>query len=101
MMFIKKADISSDIRAKFEELGADAVRSKLDHVIGVRSLDQQDKKEEPLGEGVKASGREMREWLAEEAARQACWLKAGVIVAVIFGLVSVIGAVVSVVAALH
>jgi hypothetical protein len=100
-MFLKKADIPREIRAKFEVLGIDAVRSKLDHVIAVRTFDQQDKKEEPLGEGLMASGREMSDWLTEKAAQQTWWLKAGVIVAVVFGLVSVVGAVVSVMAALH
>jgi uncharacterized protein len=89
-MFVKKANIPSKVRAKLKELGIPAVQSKLDHVIGVRRLDDQDKKEEPLGDGLMASGREMREWLAEQAAWQSWWPKAGVIVAMILGLVSIV-----------
>ena len=100
-MFVRKANIPADIRAKFEELGRDAIRSKYDHVVGVRGLNDQDKKEEPLGEGLVASGREMREWLAEKAAWDGWWLKAGVIVTVVSALIAVVGAVVSVMAAWH
>jgi hypothetical protein len=60
-------------------------------------LNDQDKKEEPLGEGLVASGREMREWLAWDG----WWLKAGVIVTVVSALIAVVGAVVSVMAAWH
>ena len=38
-MFVRMANIPDNIRAKFEELGADAIRSKLDKVMAVRGLD--------------------------------------------------------------
>jgi hypothetical protein len=43
----------------------------------------------------------MREWLAEKAAWDGWWLKAGVIVTVVSALIAVVGAVVSVMAAWH
>jgi hypothetical protein len=85
-MFVKKANIPPNIRAKFQELGRPTIQIKYNYVAGVKRLDDQDKKDEPLGGGVTASGREMREWLAEQALRDACWRNAGVIFAVIFGL---------------
>jgi hypothetical protein len=75
MMLIKYAHIDSCVRAKLEELGVDAVRIKLGHVTGVRSFGKQDVSEEDLGEGVKASGRQMREWLSEKIAREALWVR--------------------------
>jgi hypothetical protein len=85
-MLLKKADIPKEVRAKFEELGRPTIQIKYNYVAEVKRLDDQDKKDEPLGSGVTAFGREMREWLAEQASRDACWRNAGVIFAVIFGL---------------
>jgi hypothetical protein len=75
-MLLKKAEIPKEVRAKFEELGRPTIQVKYNYVAGVKRLDDQDKKDEPLGGGVTASGREMREWLAEQASRDACWRNA-------------------------
>jgi hypothetical protein len=80
-MLVRTAKIDPRIRGKFEELGVDAIRSQLAGVIAVRSFDQQDMKEVRLGDGLTASGREMREWLHEKASRESCWIRAGVIIA--------------------
>lgn len=82
-MCVRKANIPSDVRAKFEQHGVEAIKSKLHYVVGVRGLDKQDDKEEALGDAVKASGREMREWLAEKAAWEALWVRVGVIAAIV------------------
>jgi hypothetical protein len=80
-MLVRKAKIDPRVRAKFKKLGVDAARSQLAGVIAVRTFDQKDMKEVRLGDGLMASGREMTEWLDEQAARERCWLRAGVIIA--------------------
>jgi len=93
-MWTRKANIDPRIRAKFEELGVDAIRSKLHHVTGVRALGQQNEPEEDLGDGLLASGKQMRGWLSEQAAREACWLRFGVIAAVLAAIFSLLALVV-------
>jgi hypothetical protein len=68
------------VRAKLEELGADAIRAKLVWIMNVRTLAQQDDLE-PLGDDVRASRRQMQEWLTEKDALMFRWVKAGVILA--------------------
>ncbi|MGO9721753.1 MAG: hypothetical protein ACLPOA_14530 [Methylocella sp.] len=77
--------IDSPVRAKLEELGVDAVRSKLVWIMNVTTLGQQDNLE-PLGDGLSASRRQMQEWLREKSAREFCWVRVGVIAAVIAAL---------------
>ena len=69
-----KAQIDPRVRAKLEEIGVDAVKSKLVWIMNVRTLAQQDKKENPLGDGVLASRREMQEWLSEKNFRATLWI---------------------------
>src|SRR5262249_11065038 len=54
--------IDRRVSDKLEELGIDAVRSKLVWIMNVRTLSQQDDCED-LGDGVSASRRQMQEWL--------------------------------------
>jgi hypothetical protein len=84
-MLTKKPMIDSPVRAKLEELGVDAVRSKLVWIMNVTTLGQQDNLE-PLGDGLSASRRQMQEWLREKSAREFCWVRVGVIAAVIAAL---------------
>jgi hypothetical protein len=78
-----KSKIDRSVRAKLEEIGVDAVRSKLIWIMNVRTLGQQDAREEDLGEGIKASRREMQDWLNEKTARESRWVRVGVIAAVL------------------
>ena len=78
----KKAKIDPPVRAKLEQLGADAVKSKLIWIMNVRSLAEQDELQD-LGDGIKAPLRGMQEWLNEKAAREALWIRGGVIAAVL------------------
>lgn len=78
-----KSKIDRRVRAKLEEIGVDAVKSKLVWIMNVRTLGQQDEREEDLGYGIKASRREMQEWLSEKTAREALWIRVGVIAAVL------------------
>jgi hypothetical protein len=87
-----RAKIDDHVRSKLEELGVHAVRSKLIWIMNVQTLAEQDKRE-PLGDGVSASRREMQEWLAEKAARDARWIKAGVYVAILGVIVAAVAAV--------
>jgi hypothetical protein len=87
-----KSKINASVRAKLEELGVDTIRSKLAYIIGVRTLGQMDDKEE-LGGGVRASGREMQDWLREKAAYESRWTRVGVITAVIAAIAAVPAAV--------
>jgi hypothetical protein len=80
-----KPTIDSRVRAKLEELGVDAVRSKLVWIMSVTKLEQQDNLE-PLGDGLSASRRQMQEWLREKSAREFLWVRVGVIAAVIAAL---------------
>jgi hypothetical protein len=80
-----KPTIDSRVRAKLEELGVDAVRSKLVWIMNVTKLEQQDNLE-PLGDGLSASRRQMQEWLREKSAREFLWVRVGVIAAVIAAL---------------
>ena len=91
-MTVKNPKIDPRVRAKLEELGVDTVRSKLANIIGVRTLGQMDDPEE-LGGGVRASGREMQEWLREKAACEARWIRVGVVAAVIAAIAAVPAAV--------
>jgi hypothetical protein len=77
-----KTKIDPRVRAKLEEIGVDAVKSKLVWIMNVRTLAQQDEREEDLGDGIKASRREMQEWLREKTARESLWIRVGVIAAV-------------------
>ena len=79
----KKANIDPAVRAKLEELGVDAVRSKLVWIINVRDhLAQQDE--------LSASRQQMQDWLKEKAARETLWVRAGVIAAVLAALFSLL-----------
>jgi hypothetical protein len=78
-----KAQIDPLVRAKLEEIGVDAVKSKLVWIMNVRTLAEQDKKENPLGDGVLASQREMQEWLSEKNFRAGLWIKVGVVAAIL------------------
>jgi hypothetical protein len=84
-MLTKKPIIDPRVRAKLEELGVDAVRGKLVWIMNVTTLDQQDNPE-PLGDDLSASRRQMQEWLSEKSAREFCWVRVGVIAAVIAAL---------------
>ena len=53
-MLTKKAKIDPPVRAKLEQLGADAVKSKLIWIMNVRSLAEQDELQD-LGDGIKGS----------------------------------------------
>lgn len=81
-MLTKKPKIDPRVRSKLEELGVDAVRSKLIWIMNVRTLGQQDDLEN-LGDDISASRRQMQEWLKEKTARETWWLRVGVIAAVI------------------
>jgi hypothetical protein len=87
-----RAKIDDRVRSKLEELGVDAVRSKLVWIMNVTTLAQQDNRE-PLGDDVSASRREMQEWLREKAARDARWVKAGVYVAIASAFIAAVAAV--------
>ena len=65
-------------RTKLEQLGVDAIRSKLS---SVRNFDLRDE-QLPLGDGLSVSGRQMQEWLAEKSESHSRWVKVGVIAAV-------------------
>jgi hypothetical protein len=78
-----KPKIDPRVRAGLKASGVDAVRSKLLWIMNVRSLDQQDEREEDLGNGIKASRRDMQRWLDEKTAREALWVRVGVIAAVL------------------
>jgi len=80
-MLTKMSKIDLRVRAKLEELGIDAVRSKLIWIMNVRTLGQQDDLE-TLGDNLSASRRQMQEWLKEKTARESWWLRVGVIAAV-------------------
>jgi hypothetical protein len=47
----RKAQIPTEVRAKFKELGRPTIQTKYNYVAGVKRLDDQDKKDEPLGGG--------------------------------------------------
>jgi hypothetical protein len=47
----EKAQIPTEVRAKFKELGRPTIQTKYNYVAGVKRLDDQDKKDEPLGGG--------------------------------------------------
>jgi hypothetical protein len=47
------------------------------------TLAQQDEREEDLGDGIKASRREIQEWLNEKTSREALWIRVRVISAVL------------------
>jgi len=79
-MLTKKPQIDAHVRAKLEEIGVDPIRAKL--VYSMNVLGQQDVPQ-PLGDGLSASPRQMQEWLADRDARLSCWMKTGVIAAVI------------------
>jgi len=81
----KKPKIDPRVRAKLEELGVDAIRSKLIWILGVNPLEQQDGLE-ALGDGLYASRRQMQEWLKEKASHESRWIKAGVFVAALAAL---------------
>lgn len=69
-----KPTIDPRVRAKLEEIGVDAVKSKLLWIMNVRTLGQQDQREEDLGDGIRASRREIQEWLSAKTARErATW----------------------------
>jgi hypothetical protein len=89
----KRAKIDDRVRSKLEEHGVDAVRSKLVWIMNVRGLGQQPDELEPLGDGVSASRRQMQEWLAEKSARDAWWVKAGVVVAIAGAVIAAVAAV--------
>ena len=61
-----------------EQLGVDAIRSKLSYVRNFDLVDEQ----VPLGDGLSASGRQMQEWLLEKNESHSRWVKVGVIAAV-------------------
>ena len=61
-----------------EQLGVDAIRSKLSYVRNFDLVDEQ----VPLGDGLSASGGERQEWLAEKNESHSRWVKVGVIAAV-------------------
>lgn len=88
-VMLPKANIDPAIRAKLEELGVDAVRSKLGWIMNVRDLAQQDELQ-PLGVGLSASRRQMQDWLTEKTAREALWIRVGVIAAVLAALFSLL-----------
>ena len=88
-MLTKKATIDPAVRAKLEELGVDTVRSKLVWIMNVRDLAQQDELQ-PLGPGLSASRRQMQDWLTEKAAREALWIRVGVIAAMLAALFSLL-----------
>jgi hypothetical protein len=87
-----RVKIDDRVRSKLEELGVDAVRSKLIWIMNVTTLAQQDD-QHPLGDSVSASRREMQDWLAEKNARDACWVKAGVLVAIVGAVIAAVAAV--------
>ena len=78
------------VRDKLEELGVDAVRSKLVWIMNVRTLGQQDDCED-LGDGVWASHRQIRQWFKEKTARETLWVRVGVIAAVLAALFALFG----------
>jgi hypothetical protein len=80
-----KPEIDARVRVKLEELGTDAVRSKLVWIMNVRTLARQDELE-PLGGGISVSRRHMQEWLTEKGARESLWVRVGVIAAVVAAL---------------
>jgi len=61
-----------------EQLGVDAIRSKLSYVRNFDLVVEQ----VPLGDGLSASGRQMQEWLLEKNESHSRWVKVGVIAAV-------------------
>jgi hypothetical protein len=65
------------VRTKLEQLGVDAIRSKL----SFRNFDLLDE-QLPLEDGFSVSGRQMQEWLAEKSESHYRWVKVGVIAAV-------------------
>jgi hypothetical protein len=77
-----KPKIDRRVRAKLEEIGVDAVKAKLVWIMNVRTLGQQDEREEDLGDGIKASRREMQDWLSGKTARESIWIRIGVIAAI-------------------
>ena len=81
-MSTEKPQIDPRVRDKLDELGVDAIRAKLVWIMNVRTLAQQNDPE-PLGGDLSASPRQMQEWLADRDARLSCWMKTGVIAAVI------------------
>ena len=85
----KKANIDPAIRSKLEELGVDTVRSKLLWVMNVGELAREDELQ-PLGFGLSVSRRQMQDWLTEKAAREALWIRVGVIAAVLAALFSLL-----------
>ena len=91
----KKPIIDPRIRAKLEEHGVDAVRSKLAHMMGVTRLDL-DGASEPVGDGLWATHQQMQEWLKEKSAREFCWVRVGVIAAIIAALFAFLGVVLSI-----
>jgi hypothetical protein len=84
--------IAPNVRAKLEEAGVDCVRSKAGHY----ALDNKTSTE-PLGDGIKATTAEMREWLAEKDAKAALWVKVGVWAAIIAAVASIISIFVTIV----
>ena len=60
--------------------------------MNVRTLAQQDEVE-PLGDEVSASRRQMQQWLKEKIARESCWVRVGVVPAMIAALAAVPAAV--------
>jgi hypothetical protein len=78
-----KANIEARVRAKLNEIGLAAAESKLLWIMNVRTLGQMDAREEDLGDGIKATPREIRDWVNEKKAREALWIRIGVIAAVI------------------
>ena len=85
----KKANVDPAVRAKLEELGVDTVRGKLAWIMNVGDLAQQDELQH-LGVGLSASRRQMQDWLTEKAAREALWVRVGVIAAVLAALFSLL-----------
>jgi hypothetical protein len=85
----KKANIDPAVRAKFEELGVDTVRSKLVWIMNAGDFAQQDELH-PLGVGLAASRRQMQGWLTEKAARETLWVRVGVIAAVLAAVFSLL-----------
>jgi hypothetical protein len=92
---VTKPTIDPRVRAKLEERGVDSVRSKLVHMMGVTRLDEEGNAE-PLGDSMSASRRDMQEWLREKSAHEFCWVKVGVIAAVIAAVFAFFGVVLSI-----
>src|SRR5215471_9006480 len=69
---------NESVPTKLEQLGVDAIRSKLSYVRNFDLVGEQIS----LGDGLSASGRQMEEWLLEKNESHSRWVKVGVIAAV-------------------